>query len=613
MLREMFLGIGEFLGHAALLQSPHFQSMTATSVPLPSLTNGLLRGYGLITLCACLRIGAAETLYNGIVLPDIWPPRDRDPNSFEPMPVPYLMNPPKVIPIDLGRQLFVDDFLVEETTLLREFHRPVKHSANPVLTSITDLERGDGLPVATPKSGGLWWDPTEQNYKLWYEAGWLGSLAYAISKDGLHWHRPALDPVNKSNRIVPDLRPDSTTVFLDYEARDPAERFKLFLREPGGPPTPGFALVSADGLHWSKPVATGPVGDRSTMFYNPFRHRWVFSIRSSGDGAIRRTATGRTRYYVEHPEFLAGAQWKESDVAFWVGADRLDPPDSQINQRPQLYNLDAVAYESLMLGIFQIHRGPTNEECMSQGMPKITDLTVAFSRDGFHWHRPDRTPFIRAERSAGTWDRGYVQSVGGICVVRADELWFYYIGFAGDATNTHPDWMKNGMYANGSCGIAILRRDGFASLNAPNEGGSITTRLVRFNGHHLFANVACATGELRAEVLDEFGSPLAPFTADKSVPVVVDSTRVALRWADMPDLSSIAGRPVRLRFHLKNGKLYSFWVTPDPSGASYGYVGAGGSEYSGGRDLPQPAKSMKAPTVQKALLEVPQNDTIPQP
>jgi predicted neuraminidase len=43
-----------------------------------------------------------ERLYNGIELPHVWPPRFYDPNSSEPMPVPYLNNPPKTIPIDTG-------------------------------------------------------------------------------------------------------------------------------------------------------------------------------------------------------------------------------------------------------------------------------------------------------------------------------------------------------------------------------------------------------------------------------------------------------------------------------------------------------------------------------
>jgi hypothetical protein len=33
---------------------------------------------------------------------------------------------------------------------------------------------------------------------------------------------------------------------------------------------------------------------------------------------------------------------------------------------------------------------------------------------------------------------------------------------------------------------------------------------------------------------------------------------------------------VRFRFTLTNGKLYAFWVSPETTGASHGYVAAGG-------------------------------------
>ena len=36
------------------------------------------------------------------------------------------------------------------------------------------------------------------------------------------------------------------------------------------------------------------------------------------------------------------------------------------------------------------------------------------------------------------------------------------------------------------------------------------------------------------------------------------------------------GKTVKIRFHLKNGRLYSFWVSRHRSGASGGYLAAGG-------------------------------------
>jgi hypothetical protein len=98
-----------------------------------------------------LEVGAArggEVLYNGIVLPEVWPPKVQweDIKARKPLArPPYLVQPPAVIPIDVGRQLFVDDFLIEQTTLRRTYHLAKYHPANPVFTG--------GMPF----SGGVFW------------------------------------------------------------------------------------------------------------------------------------------------------------------------------------------------------------------------------------------------------------------------------------------------------------------------------------------------------------------------------------------------------------------------------------------------------------------------
>lgn len=94
-----------------------------------------LRSWGALLLAPMVLTGlsgAGEILYNGIRLPDQWPPK-RPPLRREPMPVPYLENRPALVPIDIGRQLFVDDFLIDETTLKRVFHLPEYQPDNPVL------------------------------------------------------------------------------------------------------------------------------------------------------------------------------------------------------------------------------------------------------------------------------------------------------------------------------------------------------------------------------------------------------------------------------------------------------------------------------------------------
>jgi len=135
-----------------------------------------------------------------------------------------------------------------------------------------------------------------------------------------------------------------------------------------------------------------------------------------------------------------------------------------------------------------------------------------------------------------------------------------------------------GSRSSGVCttALATLRRDRFASLDAADAAGAVTTRCIRFQGRYLFVNANVDGGELRAEVLDADGEPIAPFTQDKCIAIREDTTLAQVRWEGADDLSALRGQAVRLRFHLTKGSLYSFWVTPDSSGASYGYVAAGG-------------------------------------
>ncbi|MFI4912179.1 MAG: glycosyl hydrolase family 32 [Sedimentisphaeraceae bacterium JB056] len=529
-------------------------------------------------------VNSGELLYNGIRLPEIWPPCNIDPVADEPMPVPYLNDPPKLINIDIGRQLFVDDFLIESTDLRRSYHKPEKYKGNPILEPKTKLEINavrsvpyyNGYPgnaVAAPKSGGIWWDPEQQLFKMWYEAGWIGTIAYATSRDGINWDRPELDIVPGTNQVLPtDLTADSWTVFPNPDAENSEEKWTLFMRPPGGT-MPGWSLTSPDGIHWTKRIETGLTGDRSTHFYNPFRKKWVYSLRTSFSGK------GRARDYYECDDFLKGAKWSNSQKVPWLMTDRLDPRDYLTGREPQLYNFDAVAYESIMLGFFEIHHGPPNDKCDEAGLPKITELMFAYSRDGFHWSRPDRRAHISAERK-DVWDRGYVQSVGNICTVRGDKLWFYYSGFRGDASNPNGIWIQTGMYDNGSTGVAFMRRDGFVSLDAGDKKGSILTRPLKFPGDYLFIN-AVSSGCIRAEVRDLDGNAIEPFTIENSIAFSGDSTIAQMKWKDGKSLSALAGKPVKFYFELTNGSLYSFWVSSDQNGRSDGFVAGGGPGYTG--------------------------------
>jgi hypothetical protein len=519
-----------------------------------------------------------EVLHNGIEFPRAGPAAASRPEDDLPMPVPYLLTPPAVIPIHLGRQLFVDDFLIASSTFRRTFHAPQKYPGNPVLKPETPLELQNGLsPSAAPFSDGVFYDPASSQLKMWYQAGWFDGTALAVSPDGFRWQRPVLGVVPGTNQVIPDAedrRRDGGSVWLDHEAKDPAERYKMFLYtrygRVGQALQSGNAhiLTSPDGVHWDFRAKLEPSGaDNTTFFYNPFRRKWVFAIKSENRGM-------RTRDYWECDDFVRDPKWGPRRPFFWLSSDGFDQPDPAIGDRPQLYKMDAVAYESLMVGMFQMHYGPTNGRAAAQGMPKTTDLQVGFSRDGFHWDRPNRSAFIAASRKNGSWDRGYVTAAGGGFVVTNDQLLFYYTAFRGNPKHLGGEFW-NGMYANASTGLAFLRRDGFASMDAGPRREVLTTRPVLFDGGWLFVNVDAQGGELRVEVLDRSGRVLPQFSYDKCLPISGNFTRRAVMWMGGVSLAQFKGQPVRFRFHGTKVQLYSFWVSEHPTGESGGYLAAG--------------------------------------
>ena len=506
---------------------------------------------------------ARETLYNGITLASPWPPRDVE-LSATPVTPPYLADPPAVIDIDVGRQLFVDDFLIDESSLTRTFHRAQYHAASPVLVPSQDWERRDayaqvtGTPpsqAAMVFSDGVFFDPADRLFKMWYMGGYQQYTCLATSTDGIAWTRPSLDIVKGTN-IVSLQHRDSSTVWLDHDAGRSDARFKMASYDLKARRL--RLQISGDGIHWREIGMSGPCGDRSTFFFNPFRRKWVFSLRDETTGDRQRI-----RRYFETADFRA-AQWSPDQPVLWTRADTMDVRRPEYNVAPELYNLDAVGYESLMLGLFTMFRGER------PGREKPNDVCLGFSRDGFHWSRQDRQPFITVSEREGDWNWGNVQSAGGCTVVVGDQLYFYVSGRRG----------VPGTNAPGVCstGLATLRRDGFASLSDrrdparaaqiwPSKRAEVITRPVRFSGRFLFVNAEIA-GNLRAEVLDRAGRVIPSFTLDRSEPVRASGTRVRVQWQGAPSLEALAGEPVRFRFVLEDARLYAFWVSATVDAAS---------------------------------------------
>jgi hypothetical protein len=523
-----------------------------------------------------------QSLDNGIVLPEEWPPRWQMPNDH-PVEPGYIAQPPAVIPIDVGRQLFVDDFLIAETNLYRRCHKATYFARNPVLAPTEPWEIRDEYadrtatepnPTAMAFSDGIFFDPRERIFKMWYMGGYQMATCLATSHDGITWEKPRFDVIPGTN-IVLDMHRDASTVWLDLNDSVPTHRYKLAAYRDERL----LLFTSSDGIHWRGAGATPRTGDRTTFFYNPFRKVWVFGIRADESTT---QISGRYRRYFESPAFEGSTDWHGRPPVAWVKADSRDFV-REGTVRAELYNLDCVAYESVLLGLFTIWRGEAPHR------EKINEVCAGFSRDGFHFVRPDREAILPVSEKEGSWNWANVQSAGGCCLLVGDELYFYVSGRQG----------RPGTQAPGVCstGLARLRRDGFVSMDwlpgehplrrdrHGNEHGVLTTRPVRFSGAHLFVNADLNGGELRVEMLNERGEPLANFRDADAVPVRGNGTRLPVTWRQHT-LASLAGTPVRFRFRMTRGRLFAFWVSAWPSGESGGYVAAGGPAFSATRDVP---------------------------
>jgi len=532
---------------------------------------------------------AATVNPSGIKTTSPWPPQRQGRLTREPGEVPYLQKRPDVIPVDVGRQLLVDDFLIESTTLKRTFHQPKYHPQSPVVRPDQPWELGKKHHSAMVYSDGVWFDPADKLFKMWYLSVKQFSTCLATSRDGIHWKKPAFDVVKGTNIVLQASR-DASTVWLDHYTTDPQARFKMF-RAHWDRPYKIATHISPDGIHWSDTVCkSGPSWDRTSVYYNPFRKAWVYSIRGHDK---THEEVFRLRCYHEGATYKKAASWTASsdDVAtglvkhafnapgqpvLWTGADRLDPknPDPRFQHiPPQLYNLDVTPYENLLVGLFSIWQGPDNPTCKELGIHKRNEVLVGFSRDGFHWDRSNRQRFLKVGKKTTDWNGGNVQSAGGGFLVVGDLLYFYCSGRS----------MRDGVTIN-STGLATLRRDGFASLDADGQPGELKTRTLRFQGKHLFVNFKAEEGTLRAEMLDQHGKTIPGFSREECLPVQKDSTRTEIRWKGQTDLSPLAGKPARIRFLLTKGSLYSFWISPDKHGRSNGMVAAGGPGFTGPSD-----------------------------
>lgn len=441
-------------------------------------------------------------------------------------------------PRHLGYQLelFVDDAAIYS---LNNVHRILHHPA-PAEVALTFDKPWEGIAsayVTVFEDGNRY----RMYYRAWGEPelGRNERTAYAESTDGIHWTKPSLGLYSYGGSTANNLiwagmnaESENFTPFRDTNPEAPdSERYKAIGSNPP------IALVSSDGIHWKK-MREEPLDflrefkvrqaydSQNVVFWNPILHAYV---------AYFRLWTGHVRLIARStsPDFR---EWSQPQII-----DTGDVPPEHLYTNATLPYFRAPHILIAMPMRFVQHRKVTE----FRSVTGVSDAIFMTSRDGIHFDRSFMEAFIRPGRDVRNWTaRGNIPS-WGILPTSDDELSLYILE----------------QFEHESIHLRryTLRTDGFVSVNAPYEGGEFTTRTLTFSGAVLLANAeTSAVGSLRVEIQDHLGRPIPGYTLADSLPFYGDAIEHTIRWKDGSYVGALAGKPVRIRFVMRDADLYSF-------------------------------------------------------
>jgi len=477
-----------------------------------------------------------------------------------------------VEPIDIGsrRELFVDQYLIERLDGVRlELHRPTRREV--VFRSDAPWEGNgsayqsvfqDGDRFLIYYRGGH--HPNSKAYQT-SENSWE-TLCVAESRDGIHWTRPELgivefDGSTKNNLIldramVEEIRgsPAHTAVFKDTNPDCPdTERYKIVIK---GSPRGLYLMVSADGYHFrlksDKPFATDGAFDSQNLMFWDSVGEFYREYHRKFDNGVRGivTATSKDGGIFPKPEWLA-----------YPGAAEQALYTNQVQpyyRAPHIFMGFPMRYNDRdwspsMTALPGLEERQFRSKQSGRYGTTVTDAAFMTSRDGVTFHRWGEA-FIRpGPATKDTWVYGDNFIFWGMIQTKshldgaADDISLYATEGYWEGTST-------------SFRRYTLRQDGFVSATAGWKGGRLQTKPVVFDGTQLELNFATsAAGSIRVEIQDTNGKPLDGFSLADCPELFGDTIARTVVWKDdSKDVSSLAGKPVRLLFEVKDADIYSF-------------------------------------------------------
>ena len=478
------------------------------------------------------------------------------------------------------RQLFLDDSGVGDLhNLSRALHQPTKKGAViRVDPGLSGLEQHSIQTNCVPI-----WNQERERWQLWCSvpSGVTGRGCYE-SPDLLNWYKPSLGQLehrgSRNNHYISFTYRGKTygphAVIFDPTDPDPSRRYKnATYAEPGI-----LFATSPDGINWKGLDEVDPIPSHDThsLWFDQGNRLFILKVKLDGP-------YGRSAYLCTSQDF---ASWTPAELIFHadeedqrigrevIEAQLADPNmrDPEFNDpetyNTQVYNLGIFNYEGLYIGMPMMYYRATQIPKEWEGFEQmdlppqiqkyvgdwgdwtgVWHIQLMCSRNLRDWQRlGERQPFLTpSPMHAGAYDTLCLSNPAGP-VEREDELWFFYNGIRSYSLTSlrYPD--------QGAINLAVLRRDGFLSLDAGEAGGNLTTKPFSLSGDRLFVNVDASKGELAVQTLGESDEVVA-----ESDPVTGDQLRGRVSWSS-GNLQASRGKQVRFRFSLRNASLYSYWV-----------------------------------------------------
>ena len=462
------------------------------------------------------------------------------------------------------RQLFLDDFGVAEmANLARTMHMPAKKGA-------VIRPRHQHRPVQHPDA---------HRPRLGRAETGLHSLGLRRFARGpgrrnrmLRERRPVLNQIefrgSRANNFttveIHGQRKRIDYVVHDPTDPDPSRRYKgwVAMHRPGGGYAPVKQPVISDGFSWQVldvPAIPSDIHDGNLSFDHrhhtfigglevrgPFGRSWAVSCSND----FERWTEPELVFHADELDQALGREHIEARLSDSTRQEHgwVQPVEFNVN----VYNMGIFRYESVYVGLPSMFHA-TGKNPHDGDVDGFNIIQLTCSRDLKDWIRlGERQAFIEpSQLGSGAYDLTQILGPGS-AVVRNDEIWFYYTGLKYRGIASEPNRPRLDPDSGGIC-LAVLRRDGFASLDASGDEGTVTTRRFELRGTRLFVNADAAAGELRVEALDVDGAVVA-----RSVPVSGDQVCAELTW-ESGELAHFREKGVSFRFTLRDALLYSYW------------------------------------------------------